>query len=47
MGAQAIRQGASGLDAETRDVFFIKGDPCIRRIFQYDATGRVTGFPFA
>ena len=44
MGAQAIRQGASDLDAETRDVFFIKGDPCIRRIFQYDATGRVTGF---
>ena len=31
-------------DAETRDVFFIKGDPRIRRIFQYDATGRVTGF---
>lgn len=31
-------------DAETRDVFFIKGDPRIRKIFQYDATGRVTGF---
>ena len=30
--------------AETRDVFFIKGDPRIRKIFQYDATGRVTGF---
>ena len=31
-------------DAETRDVFFIKGDPRIRKIFRYDATGRVTGF---
>jgi ketosteroid isomerase-like protein len=30
--------------AETRDVFFIKGDPRIRKIFQYDAAGRVTGF---
>jgi len=31
-------------NAETRDVFFIKGDPRIRKIFQYDAKGRVTGF---
>ena len=31
-------------NAETREVFFIKGDPRIRKIFQYDATGRVTGF---
>jgi ketosteroid isomerase-like protein len=31
-------------DAETRDVFFIRGDPRIRKIFQYDATGNVTGF---
>jgi hypothetical protein len=31
-------------NAETRDVFFIKGDPRIRKIFQYDAAGRVTGF---
>jgi ketosteroid isomerase-like protein len=31
-------------DAETRDVFFIKGDPRIRKIFRYDAMGRVTGF---
>ena len=30
--------------AETRDVFFVKGDPRIRKIFQYDAMGRVTGF---
>jgi ketosteroid isomerase-like protein len=34
----------SAWDAETRDVFFIKDDPRIRKIFQYDATGRVTGF---
>ena len=31
-------------NAETRDVFFIKGDPRIRKMFHYDATGRVTGF---
>jgi ketosteroid isomerase-like protein len=31
-------------NAETRDVFFIKGDPRIRKIFLYDATGKVTGF---
>ncbi len=31
-------------NAETRDVFFIKGDPRIRKIFQYDAAGNVTGF---
>jgi len=30
--------------AETRDVFFISGDPRIRKIFQYDANGAVTGF---
>jgi ketosteroid isomerase-like protein len=37
-------KGTSKWEAETRDVFFIKGDPRIRKIFQYDATGRVTGF---
>jgi ketosteroid isomerase-like protein len=31
-------------NAEARDVFFIKGDPRIRKIFQYDANGKVTGF---
>jgi hypothetical protein len=31
-------------EAETPDVYFIKGDPRIRKIFQYDATGKVTGF---
>jgi hypothetical protein len=30
--------------AETRDVFFIEGDPRIRKIFQYDAMGNVSGF---
>jgi ketosteroid isomerase-like protein len=30
--------------AETRDVFFIPGDNRIRKIFQYDASGNVTGF---
>jgi ketosteroid isomerase-like protein len=30
--------------AETRDVFFIPGDNRIRKIFQYDAHGNVTGF---
>jgi ketosteroid isomerase-like protein len=31
-------------NAETRDVFFITGDPRIRKIFQYDANGEVSGF---
>jgi len=31
-------------NAETPDVFFIKGDPRIRKIFQYDAKGKVIGF---
>ena len=31
-------------NAEAADVFFIKGDPRIRRIFQRDASGRITGF---
>lgn len=30
--------------AETRDVFFVPGDNRIRKIFQYDAKGNVTGF---
>jgi ketosteroid isomerase-like protein len=30
--------------AETPDVFFIPGDPRIRKIFQRDASGKVTGF---
>jgi ketosteroid isomerase-like protein len=43
MGGRTGR-APSEWDAETRDVFFVKGDPRIRKIFQYDATGRVTGF---
>jgi Domain of unknown function (DUF4440) len=35
---------ASEWNAETRDIFFIKGDPRIRKIFLYDETGKVTGF---
>jgi hypothetical protein len=30
--------------AEARDVFFVPGDPRIRKIFQRDASGRVVGF---
>jgi ketosteroid isomerase-like protein len=43
MGGRAGKT-PSEWNAETRDVFFIKGDPRIRKIFQYDATGRVTSF---
>ncbi len=31
-------------NAEASDVFFIKGDPRIRKIFQHDASGKITGF---
>jgi hypothetical protein len=43
MGARAGK-AASEWHAETRDVFFIKDDPRIRKIFQYDSTGKVIGF---
>ena len=43
MGARNGRP-ASEWKAETRDVFFIPGDNRIRKIFQYDANGKVTGF---
>jgi len=43
MGARGGKS-PSQWNAETRDVFFIKGDPRIRKIFQYDANGNVTGF---
>jgi ketosteroid isomerase-like protein len=41
-----VRKGRKPAEwkAETRDVFFIPGDNRIRKIFQYDASGRVTGF---
>jgi ketosteroid isomerase-like protein len=40
------RTGKAPLEwnAETRDVFFIKGDPRIRKIFRYGANGDVIGF---
>ncbi len=40
------REGGSPAEwnAELRDVFFIAGQPRIRRIFQRDANGKVTGF---
>jgi len=31
-------------NAEAQDVFFLTGDPRIRKIFQRDASGKVTGF---
>ncbi len=31
-------------NAEASDVFFIKGDPRIRQIFQRDTSGKITGF---
>ena len=43
MGGRADKP-PSEWNAETRDVFFIKGDPRIRKIFQYNAKGEVTGF---
>ncbi|HTQ14525.1 MAG TPA: DUF4440 domain-containing protein [Rhizomicrobium sp.] len=43
MGSRNGRPAAEW-KAETRDVFFIPGDNRIRKIFQYDAQGRVTGF---
>ena len=35
---------AKPLRLESPDVFFVPGEPRIRRMFQRDATGRITGF---
>jgi ketosteroid isomerase-like protein len=35
---------AARLDAEVRDVFFVEGQPRIRKIFERDASGKVSGF---
>ena len=35
---------SSILKAELRDVFFTPGQPRVRKIFQRDASGKVTGF---
>lgn len=43
MGARSGRKAVEW-KAETRDVYFIPGDNRIRKIFQYDAHGNVTGF---
>jgi ketosteroid isomerase-like protein len=43
MGTRNGRKPAQW-NAEASDVFFIVGDPRIRKIFQRDASGRVTGF---
>jgi hypothetical protein len=43
MGAKTGRKAAEW-KAETRDVFFVPGDPRIRKIFRYDVRGDVTGF---
>jgi len=41
---QAGTAAAVSLKAEAGDVFFAAGQPRLRRIFQRDATGRITGF---
>jgi hypothetical protein len=40
------REGGSPVawNAELRDVFFIAGQPRIRKIFQRDANGKIIGF---
>jgi len=35
---------AATWNAESPDVFFLSGDPRIRKIFQRDASGKITGF---
>jgi hypothetical protein len=32
------------LKSELADCLFVQGQPCLRKIFQRDATGHVTGF---
>jgi len=43
IGTRSAREPAPW-NAEASDVFFIAGDPRIRKIFQHDASGKVTGF---
>jgi Domain of unknown function (DUF4440) len=43
IGTRSGRKAAPW-NAEASDVFFIAGDPRIRKIFQRDASGKVTGF---
>ena len=43
IGARDARKPASW-NAEASDVFFLSGDPRIRKIFQRDASGKIIGF---
>lgn len=43
IGTRDARKPATW-NAETSDVFFLSGDPRIRKIFQRDASGKITGF---
>ncbi|MBV9571025.1 MAG: DUF4440 domain-containing protein [Alphaproteobacteria bacterium] len=43
MGTRTGRPAVE-LQAEATDVFFVKGQPRIRKIFQRDASGRIAGF---
>jgi hypothetical protein len=43
VGTRDARKPATW-NAEASDVFFLSGDPRIRKIFQRDASGKITGF---
>jgi hypothetical protein len=43
VGTRDTRKPATW-NAEALDVFFIQGDPRIRKIFQRDAAGKIAGF---
>jgi hypothetical protein len=43
IGTRDARKPATW-NTEATDVFFITGDPRIRKIFQRDAQGKITGF---
>jgi hypothetical protein len=43
IGTRDARKPATW-NAEASDVFFLSGDPRIRKIFQRDASGKITGF---
>jgi ketosteroid isomerase-like protein len=43
IGTRDVRKPESW-NAEAADVFFVRGDPRIRKIFQRDASGKIAGF---
>ena len=43
IGTRDVRKPATW-NAEASDVFFLSGDPRIRKIFRRDASGKITGF---